>query len=197
MLLKVPNEVCLAFSGGVDSLAAAHFLKNGGKRITLLHFNHGCQYSNTIEEQCRDRAEKLELPIVVFQNDSGEKPKGQSLEDFWRRARYRALRGYAISNGQKLVLGHHLSDAVETHIFSSMHGESKLIPVQDATVIRPFLITDKQDFVTYAERHGLVPVDDPYNNDLHLTRNYIRHVMMPHVLKINPGIKKVIRKKYL
>ena len=78
-----------------------------------------------------------------------------------------------------------------------MHGEGKIIPAEDETVIRPFLTTEKAEFVSYAERNGLIAVDDPYNNELDLTRNYIRHVMMPHVLKINPGIKKVIRKKYL
>lgn len=196
-LMKIPHDVCLAFSGGVDSLAVAHFLKRGGKNVTLLHFNHGCEYSDKIEEQCRQRAEELGLPIVVMKMESGERPKGQSLEDFWRRGRYRALRSYANSVGQKLLTGHHLNDNLENWLWSSMHGEGKLIPHEDATVIRPFLTTDKDEFVSYAERHGLVPVDDPYNDNLHLTRNYIRHVMMPHVLKINPGIKKVIRKKYL
>lgn len=195
-LMKIPHDVCLAFSGGVDSLAVAHFLKRGGKNVTLLHFNHECQYSRAIENQCRARAAQLGLPIVVGLMEGEAKP-GQSLEDFWRRSRYRFLRSYAKHVGQKLITCHHLDDAVETWIWSSMHGEGKIIPAEDETVIRPFLTTEKAEFVRYAERNGIIAVDDPYNNELDLTRNYIRHVMMPHVLKINPGIKKVIRKKYL
>jgi tRNA(Ile)-lysidine synthase len=196
-LMKIPHEVCLAFSGGVDSLAVAHFLKRGGKNVTLLHFNHGCQYSDTIQQQCEARASFLGCRMLSMAMPEGECPKGQSIEDYWRRARYNALRKYANSVEQKLITCHHLDDAVETWIWSSMHGEGKVIPAEDATVIRPFLTTEKAEFVSYAERHGLTPVDDPYNNELDLTRNYIRHVMMPHVLKINPGIKKVVRKKYL
>lgn len=64
-------------------------------------------------------------------------------------------------------------------------------------LIRPFLMTKKEQFERLVEYHGLTPVEDKYNDNMELTRNYIRHIMMPHVLKINPGIEKVIKKKYL
>jgi len=64
-------------------------------------------------------------------------------------------------------------------------------------LVRPFLLTKKEQFERLVEHHGLSPVEDKYNDNMDLTRNYIRHVMMPHVLKINPGIEKVIKKKYL
>ncbi len=123
----------------------------------------------------------------------GSPNKGQSLEDFWRRARYRFLRSFP----EQFITCHHLDDAVETWVWSSLHGNPKIIPVSDAKVIRPFLITEKQDFQNYADRHGLVAVDDPYNRDFSLTRNYIRANIMEHAYRINPGLKKVIRKKYL
>lgn len=195
-LFKIPNTICLAFSGGVDSLAVAHFLKTGNKDLTLLHFNHGCQYSNEIEAQCIERAHELKLPIVIGKINQ-ERPKKQSLEDFWRRQRYNFLRTYAIENNQKLLLAHHISDSVETWLMTSLHGTPKLIPAYDETVIRPFIITEKQDFQDYATRHNLVPVDDPYNRENHLMRNYIRANVMQHIKYINPGINKVIKKKYL
>jgi tRNA(Ile)-lysidine synthase len=193
LLTKIPRKINLAFSGGVDSLAVAHFLKNGKHDVTLLHFNHGCQYSDTIEQQCRERAESLSLPIVVGKMDEGSPNKGQSLEDFWRRSRYRFLRSF----DDQFITCHHLDDAVETWVWSSLHGNPKIIPVSDAKVIRPFLTTEKDDFIKYANARGLIPVDDPYNADNTLTRNYIRTNMMHHAYKINPGLKKVIRKKYL
>jgi tRNA(Ile)-lysidine synthase len=193
LLTKVPKRVNLAFSGGVDSLAVAHFLQRGKHDVTLLHFNHGCQYSDLIEQQCRERSEKLGMPIIVKCIDSGTPNKGQSLEDFWRRSRYRFLRSFA----DQFITCHHLDDAVETWVWSALHGNPKIIPVSDDKVIRPFLITEKSQFVEYAARHDLVAVDDPYNRDYSLTRNYIRENIMQHAYKINPGLKKVIRKKYL
>lgn len=190
----------LAFSGGVDSLAAAHFFRRR-KDLTLYHFNHGCEYSDQIADQCLEKARELELPIIIGRV-RGKQEKGQSLEDFWRRERYRFLYEEV---GIDVVTAHHLDDAIETWIWSSLHGEGKLIdPMQQYEMDgkynwlhRPFLLTPKRELVAYAERHGLKPVHDPYNEETGLTRNYIRANMMEHVRVVNPGIEKVIRKKYL
>ena len=55
----------------------------------------------------------------------------------------------------------------------------------------------KEKMKSYVEPFGISPVEDNYNNDMSLTRNYIRNIMMPHILVVNPGIEKVIKKKYL
>lgn len=201
MTHSLPREkIKLAFSGGVDSLVVAHFWRRNSN-VTLLHFNHGCEHSDEIEAQVRNRAQALDMPLVVGRI-GGEKPSGMSLEDFWRKQRYRFLYG---ETGEHVVTAHHLDDAIETWIWSSLHGEGKIIsPKQDVeyggkknTLHRPFVLTKKDSIVEYAEHHGLVPVDDPYNRESGLVRNYIRENMMSHVRYINPGIDKVIRKKYL
>ena len=191
--VKIPNNVAIAFSGGIDSLAITSFLLKGNKEVTLLHFNHGCEYSDKIEEGCREIASQLECNIVVQKNPIPICPKGRSLEDHWRRMRYRFLREY----DGKVITAHHIDDAMETWIWSSCHGKGKLIPYESGNIIRPFLTTNKQSFVEYCNKNNLVPVDDPYNRELHLTRNNIRANIMPLIKQINPGLEKVIRKKYL
>lgn len=190
-LVKVPNKVGLAFSGGIDSLAVAHFLKRGHKDVTLYHFNHGCQYSDEIEKQCRESAKSLNCNIIVNGYDGSRKP-GQSLEDAWRRARYRFLRSFE----EQIITCHHLDDAVETWVWSCLHGEGKLIPVESGNIIRPFLTTEKSAFENYCKNNNLQVVEDEMNKDLHLMRNYMRANMMQHIYHINPGLKKVIRRKY-
>lgn len=202
---KVPKgeTVHLAFSGGVDSLACALYYKRKGFNVKLLHFNHGCEYSNTIQEGCQRLSERLELDLVVGYNDTLPKPK-QSVEDAWRMARYRFLYGQLPNNGY-LVTGHHLDDSIHTWIWSSLHGEGKIIQPEQSVMFngnlcylyRPFLLTTKKQFEEFVSTTDLKPVEDKYNSNYDLTRNYIRDVMMPHVLKVNPGIEKVIRKKYL
>lgn len=194
---KLPHSCDVAFSGGVDSLAASHFLLQGKKDIRLLHFNHGCMFSDRIEKGCQAHADALGLPMIVGRVE-GIRKDGQSLEDFWRRERYKFLWA---NTRETFMTCHHLDDAVETWVWSSMHGNGKIIPKEfhreGKILLRPFLLTKKDELIKYAERHNLIPVHDPYNNDRHLTRNYIRANMMTHVRYVNPGIDKVIRKKYL
>lgn len=191
ILVKIPNKVGIAFSGGVDSLAVALFLKRGNKDITLYHFNHLCQYSADIEYKCCRLAEKLNMPIIVGSYD-GERKRGQSLEDAWRRARYRFLRSFE----EQIITCHHLDDAVETWVWSCLHGEGKLIPVESGNIIRPFITTEKSVFERYCKINNLEVVEDEMNKDLHLMRNYMRANMMEDIYHINPGLRTVIRKKY-
>lgn len=205
LTVKIPKTetVYIAFSGGVDSLAAAHFYRKMNMDVQLLHFNHGCEYSNNIEKGCVELAKQLNLPIIVGYNDSLPKPN-QSVEDAWRRSRYRFLYSQVPENGY-LVTAHHLNDSVETWIFSSLHGNGKIIePLQEIEfdgkkfkLVRPFLMNNKEKLTKCLVNTGLECVKDECNFDNSLSRNYIRNVMMEHVLFINPGLEKVIKKKYL
>ena len=202
---KLPKDkhINIAFSGGVDSLSLALLYRNFGYNVTLLHFHHGCEWSDGIADGCRALSEKLGLPIIIGCNDSLPK-KGQSIEDAWRRSRYRFLYEQCY-DGDVLLSGHHLNDAVETWIFSSLHGEGKIIDYdtnityngKSIRVVRPLLLNKKSDIERYVSKSGLEPVPDECNKDNGLMRNYIRNVMMPNVLTVNPGIEKVIKKKYL
>lgn len=200
LLGDIPRSVMIAFSGGVDSLAAAHFLKAGGRDVTLLHFNHGCKFSDHIASQCMRKADELDLSICVGGISNPEPPPGESLEAYWRRERYKFLQSHASGPDlphRKVITCHHLDDAVESWVWSSLHGNPHLIQRNHNFVIRPFLLTEKSEFEAYAAKHNLSPVDDPFNRDDSLTRNYIRTHLLPHAYHVNPGLKKVIKKKYL
>lgn len=191
--ITIPKKVYVAFSGGVDSLAIAHFLRAGGRHVELLHFDHGCPVSYDIRTACQDIAMQYKFDMTVKPIDDPNCPSGCSIEDFWRRNRYRWLR----SIDGLVITGHHLNDAVETWLWSAIHGNPTLIPVESGNIIRPFITTPKREFIKYAERHKLTAVHDSCNDDLSLTRNYMRVNLIPVVEHINPGIEKVIRKKYL
>ena len=81
---------------------------------------------------------------------------------------------------------------------SALHGEAKLIPYRNEryNIIRPFLITPKADIEDWAKRHKIKYVIDGSNMDVSLKRNLVRLEMMPLVLQVNPGIEKVLAKKY-
>jgi tRNA(Ile)-lysidine synthase len=188
----IPKKCTLAFSGGVDSTAVADFLLKGRHDVTLAFFHHGTQASDEAEEFVRNFASERNAHIVIGRLSVGI-PRGRSIEDFWREERYKFLSTFQTP----VVTAHHLDDAVETWIFSSLHGQGKLIPVERGNVVRPFLVTTKDDLKDWALRKNVPWIDDKSNDDVKYMRNLIRHKIVPEALKVNPGLRTVIKKKYL
>lgn len=189
MSLGLPRTIAVAVSGGVDSVAALHFLSRN-HNVTIVHVDHNEGNSDTSAAFVRALAQKYECPSITKRITS-TRPTGVSPEEFWRNERYNLFHQIP----QTVVTAHTLDDCVETWLWSSLHGNSKLIHFTNDNVVRPFLATRKQDFVEYAIRHQLSWVEDESNNDLSLTRNYIRKELMPHALRVNPGLYKTILKK--
>ena len=186
---KLPNKLYVAVSGGVDSIAALHFLSRKHD-VTAVYINHNEGNSDAAESVVRKLCKNLRCNLIV-KPITNERPKRSSLEEFWRNERYRVFHDI----GNVLVTAHTLDDCVETWVWSSLHGEGKIIPYSNRNVLRPFRLTDKSQFVKWAKKHDLSWVEDSSNSDLTLTRNYIRNVMMPSILKVNPGIATTIKKK--
>ena len=190
---KLPREVYVACSGGVDSMAVVDFLKNNHD-VTLVHFNHGTTHGEKAFKFVATYASENNLPFVYGSLGTGaaeSKPKDDSWEEHWRNERYKFFH----TINAPIVTAHHLDDCVETWVWSSMHGEGKIIPYRNRNVIRPFRSTRKRDFQMWCDLKNVPHVEDDSNTDTCYTRNYIRHEMMPHVLRVNPGIHKVIAKK--
>ena len=189
---KIPRQVAIAVSGGIDSMASLDFLRRAHK-VLVLHYNHGTPYAPKAEALVRDYCAEHNLDLIVGKCEE-EMPSGVSAEAWWRDCRYKF---FTEATDLPIVTAHHLDDVVENWVFTSMHGNPFLIPHKRDQFIRPFLTTQKTDFTLWCVRAGVPTIDDPSNDDTKYRRNYIRHTMMPHVLAINPGIKKTIRKKIL
>jgi tRNA(Ile)-lysidine synthase len=187
----LPRKCTIAFSGGIDSVVISDFLLNGKRDVTLAFFHHGTINSERAEEFVRKFAEERHVPLRIGRINS-KKSKDVSPEEFWRNERYTFLD----SLGGPVVTGHHLGDAIETWIFTSLHGESKLIPYSRGNVIRPFLVTPKEEIRSWASRRNLTWIEDESNSDPKYMRNLIRMAIVPEALKVNPGIGKVLKKKY-
>jgi len=186
---KLPRELFVACSGGVDSVAALDFLSNNHD-VTILFFDHGTDTSREALNHVSVLAKKYDTGFL-YGNVGRAKHDDESKEEYWRNERYKFFHSI---NGT-VVTAHHLDDCVETWVWSSMHGTGKIIPYANKNVIRPFRLTRKRDFELWANLKGVEHKEDDTNTDTCYTRNYIRHEMMPHVLKVNPGIHKTIAKK--
>lgn len=189
LLVPLPRQLTIAFSGGVDSVAVTDFLRRKHD-VTCAFFHHGTENSDRAFEFVGKFCNQHNLPLLVgFLR--GTKPKELSIEEFWRNKRYEFLSREGMG---PVVTAHHLDDCVETYLWSCMHGTPKVIPMIRENVIRPFLTTPKSEFVGWCQRKGLDWCEDLSNTDEKYTRNYIRKNLVPHALKVNPGLHTVVKK---
>ena len=189
LLGRVPRQIVVAVSGGVDSMVLLDFLSRNHE-ITAAFYHHNTDNSERAYAFLKQECNIRDIPLLVG-HLAGARPSDTSPEEFWRTERYR----YLDSLDCEIVTAHTLDDAVETWIWSSLHGTSKLLPYRRNRVFRPLLLTSKQELYQWAGRKNLPWIEDTSNQDTRYTRNYIRHDMMPHVLRVNPGIHTMIRRR--
>ena len=189
---KIPYTVGVAVSGGVDSMAILDFLIRGGRKVIAFHFNHGTDHGEVAErffrQYCLDNF--ITYNVGYLERDL-HKPKDKSPEEHWRDERYK----YLESQDFPIITAHTLDDQVENWIFTSLHGNPRLIPYRRNNIIRPFLLTKKEAMISWCDRKGVPYLTDPSNSSPRYMRSYIRTEIVPKALHVNPGLHKVVKKK--
>lgn len=192
LLFPLPRDIIVAVSGGSDSIAVLHFLNNGRHQVEAAYFNHATSHADVAESFVEDICQEWDIKLHT-KEIKGTPKKGESYESFWSTERNAWFRQF----DKPVITAHHLDDAVEWWIYSSLKGNPKLMGASNANIFRPFIITPKRELTSWAERKDLPFLHDQSNDDTSYMRNYIRHHMMEDVLHVNPGLPKTIKKKYL
>ena len=141
---KGPFSIEIALSGGPDSVAALAFLSRGHRQVSAAFVHHGTETSEKSYEVVREVCDRLEVPLRHTRLSSVDS-KESGLEATWRKQRYEFLEHSRVP----VVTAHHLDDAVEWWVFSSLHGKGKLIPRARGIYLRPFLLTRKEKLIEY------------------------------------------------
>lgn len=197
ILGDIPWRVGVACSGGVDSMAAIDFLIKGRRQVILINFDHGTEYGGRAKRMLKEYCLEKNL-VGVFPKQFEAPPSGVSEEAYWHKLRYQSYRHIAQTMKlDAIVTCHHLDDQVETWIMTTATGNPRLIAHRNeyTKVIRPFLLTRKSALESWCERKGVPYLEDPSNADTKYTRNLVRHEVVPVMLKLNPGLHKVIARK--
>lgn len=186
----LPKSIAIAVSGGVDSMAALHFLSRKHD-VTVLHYVHDSEYANVefkfVDEYCRSVGISLLVEHQVPNRD-----RALSQEEYWRKGRYEFFNRVKMP----VVTGATLDDAVEWYVFSAAHGVGKYMEYRHNQVIRPFLLTKKSELIEYAKRNNIPWLEDVSNQDPdYAARNRVRHLIIPELLKVNPGLYTVVKKR--
>ncbi|KUG24315.1 trna(ile)-lysidine synthetase [hydrocarbon metagenome] len=201
-LLKKGDRVVVALSGGPDSTALFAVLVLIAQELNLdliiAHFNHGLrgEESDKDEKKSRDLAEKRGFVFVSEKMNHGDKEKGISPEDFYRRERYNFLNKVAEDyQAQKIALGHNMQDQAETVLLnllrgSGLEGLKGFLPIRDGKFIRPLIETSREEIITFLNKEGIRYCEDSSNKNSKYLRNQIRYELIPFLKeKFNPKIE--------
>jgi tRNA(Ile)-lysidine synthase len=189
LLVPLPKQITIACSGGVDSMAIVDFLSRKHD-VTIAFYHHGTKTSDEAMEFVAKYCTDKNIPVLFGTMMNIEKPKGMSQEEHWREMRYKFL----AKCGDIVLTAHHLDDAVETYLWGCLNGTPKVPQIYKSNIVRPFLTTQKQELIDWCVRKNVPWIEDKSNNDTNYTRNYIRKELMPHALRVNPGLHKVVKK---
>ena len=202
--------ILLAVSGGADSIAMLRSMAMVASKSNLLHvahFNHGLRGNDAdadqafVEEICRDLGIKCFVGRAGI--DSAEIDSKDGVEASARAARYPFLQKTAERIGARYVAtAHTADDQVETILHRIIRGTGMrgLAGMQRArklgeavTLIRPLLDFTRRELIAYLDDIGQKYREDTTNADTGLTRNCIRHELLPMLVdRFNPAIDRAL-----
>ena len=130
-------------------MAILDFLSNNHD-VTAYYFDHGTEFGNESYKLVKSFCADKNIPLVS-DYISSDQPKGKSLEEHWRDERYKCFHSF----DQTVVTGHHLNDVIEWFLFTSLHGQGRMIPYRNKNVIRPFISTSKRFLEDWCNRKSV------------------------------------------
>ena len=87
---KLPRQIWLACSGGVDSMAALDFLRRN-HQVNVLHFDHGTEHGRQARQFLERYCTEKQIPLTVGESKGTVPPGPISREEWWREQRYAFL----------------------------------------------------------------------------------------------------------
>jgi tRNA(Ile)-lysidine synthase len=162
-----------AVSGGADSLALLALAVAAGCDATAVHVDHALRAGSASEaERVADAAEQV--GAAGFRTVRVAVGPGPNLEARARAARYAALPPGALT-------GHTADDQAETVLLNLLRGASLDGLAGFQPERRPIRRLRRHETRALCTAHGLVPVEDPSNDDPSFRRNRVRHELLPLV----------------
>ena len=169
-LVKDGDKIAVCISGGKDSMLMAKLFqelsRNGKKNFEVVFLVMNPGYNEINYQTIRDNARILNVPITVFESDIFNIVASEEQSPCYLCARMR--RGYLYSKAKelgcnKIALGHHYDDVIETILMGMLYGAQvqTMMPKLHSTnfegmeLIRPLYLIREADIIHWANYNDL------------------------------------------
>ncbi|MFG6394063.1 MAG: ATPase [Lachnospiraceae bacterium] len=169
-LLEEGDRVAVCISGGKDSMLMAKLFQELKKHnkfdfgLSFLVMDPG--YNKVNRKALENNAKLLNIPVTIFETQIFDAVYGIEKSPCYLCARMR--RGYLYNNARKLgcnkiALGHHYNDVIETILMGMLYGAQiqTMMPKLHSTnfegmeLIRPMYLIREEDIIHWQEYNNL------------------------------------------
>lgn len=169
-LIQRDDKIAVCISGGKDSMLMAkclqELMRHGHTPFSLEYIVMNPGYNNENYEKIRENAEKLEIPVRFFKTEIFDIVNNIDDSPCYLCARMRRGHLYAKAKElgcNKIALGHHFDDVVETVLLSMLYGSEfkTMLPKLHSTnfegmdLIRPLYFVREDDIISWAKHNNL------------------------------------------
>ena len=197
---KYGDSVVVGVSGGPDSMCLLHILLRLKKaldlQIIVAHVNHNTGRSGQkldqkfVEDFCRNNSLVFETAII---EDYGDDNFHNEARSFRYNYFHSLVKKY---NAKYVFTAHHADDLIETILMRIVRGStlrgysgfSKIVKMNDYTIMRPLINVTKDKILSYLEKNKVkYRTDDSNAKDVY-TRNRFRKYIVPQFKKEDPKV---------
>ena len=188
-----PHKECnfvLAISGGVDSMVLANLFLINNLNFSIAHCNFQLRGKESDDDElfinkwCSEK--DIKLYNKKFSTEDYCKNNKLTIQMGARELRYEWFRELIDKEKHDfIVTAHHIDDQLETFIINSIRGTGidGLVGIPDKInkIIRPLLMTSKDQIIEYSKVNKINYREDSSNNKEDYLRNKIRHSVIPYL----------------
>ena len=169
-LIEPGDKIAVCISGGTDSVALAKLMqelqRHTAQPFELVFMVMDPGYNSENRKLIEDNAALLGIPITIFDSDIFDVTVSVEKNPCYLCARMR--RGFLYAKAQelgcnKIALGHHFNDVIETTVMSMFYGSQMqaMLPKLHSTnfagmeLIRPLYCIHEEDILAWKQYNNL------------------------------------------
>ena len=215
-MIQEGDNIAVCISGGMDSMLLAkcmqEILRHGKMEFGLVFLVMDPGYNAANRQLIEENAKLLGIPVTIFESDIFETVVDAGGSPCYLCARMR--RGNLYANARelgcnKIALGHHFDDVIETILMSMLYGAqvNTMMPKLHSTnfegmeLIRPLYLVKEQDILAWKEYNHLrflqcacrfterIARERALEEEVHSSKRQEMKELIQHFRQVNPHIE--------